>query len=38
MSDSVKNLFSSSKAAVQPERLALTTLAPTFMLLSKEVL
>lgn len=34
----VKNLFSSSKVALNPPLLAATTLAPTFMLLSKCVL
>ena len=34
----VKNLFSSSKVAEQPPRRAQTTLAPTFMVLSKRVL
>ena len=34
----VKNLFSSSKVADNPPLLAQTTLAPTFMVLSKEVL
>ena len=34
----VKNLFSSSKVADYPPRRATTTLAPTFMVLSKGVL
>ena len=34
----VKYLFSSSKVAEQPPRLAQTTLAPTFIVLSKDVL
>ena len=34
----VKNLFSSSKVADSPPRRAATTLAPTFMVLSKGVL
>ena len=34
----VKYLFSSSKVAEQPPRRAQTTLAPTFMVLSKGVL
>ena len=34
----VKNLFSSSKVADRPPRRAHTTAAPTFMVLSKEVL
>ena len=34
----VKYLFSSSKVAERPPRRATTTLAPTFMLLSKGVL
>ena len=35
--DMVKYLFSSSKVAEQPPRRAHTTLAPTFMVLSKGV-
>ena len=38
MFDMVKYLFSSSKVAEQPPRLAQTTLAPTFIVLSKDVL
>ena len=38
MPEMVKYLFSSSKVAEQPPRRAQTTLAPTFMVLSKGVL